>query len=96
MVSAPEGCPAPDLRNRLGLEQKIQGGGGDAHQHDQRGQRGEIWGMRDDVPKARHLARLPRRYRQIGRSAVYPVRYSKRLEAMLEKVRRRVRRAAAK
>jgi len=42
------------------------------------------------------LARLPRRYRQIGRSAVYPVRYSKRLEAMLEKVRRRVRRAAAK
>jgi len=42
------------------------------------------------------LARLPRRYRQIARSAVYPVRYSKRLEAMLEKVRRRVRRAAAK
>jgi nicotinate phosphoribosyltransferase len=42
------------------------------------------------------LARLPRRYRQIARSAVYPVRYSKRLEAMLEKVRRRVRRAASK
>jgi nicotinate phosphoribosyltransferase len=42
------------------------------------------------------LERLPERYRRIDRSAVYPVRYTKRLEAMLEKVRRRVRRAAAK
>jgi len=42
------------------------------------------------------LARLPRRYRQIDRSAVYPVAHSKRLEAMLDKVRRRVRRAAAR
>jgi hypothetical protein len=40
------------------------------------------------------LARLPRRYRQINRTAVYPVRYSKRLEGLLEKLRRRVRRAA--
>jgi nicotinate phosphoribosyltransferase len=42
------------------------------------------------------LVRLPRRYRQSDRSAVYPVKYSKRLEAMLEKLRRRVRRAAAR
>ncbi len=42
------------------------------------------------------LQRIPSRYRQIGRSVEYPVCYSKELEAMLEKVRRRVRRAALK
>jgi nicotinate phosphoribosyltransferase len=42
------------------------------------------------------LARLPKRYRQINRTAVYPVRYSKRLQALLEKVRRRIRRSALK
>jgi nicotinate phosphoribosyltransferase len=36
------------------------------------------------------LDRLPQRYRQIHRRAVYPVRYSKKLDAMLERVRRRV------
>ena len=36
------------------------------------------------------LARLPKRYREIGRKANYPVHYSKQLEKMLEKVRRRV------
>ena len=40
------------------------------------------------------VARLPRRCRQIQRRAAYPVRYSKRLQEMLEKVRRRVRSAA--
>jgi nicotinate phosphoribosyltransferase len=40
------------------------------------------------------LACLPPRYRQINRTAVYPVRYSKRLQALLEKVRRRIRRSA--
>jgi len=40
------------------------------------------------------LAHLPQRYRQINRAAVYPVCYSKRLESMLEKVRRRMRRSA--
>jgi nicotinate phosphoribosyltransferase len=40
------------------------------------------------------LACLPQRYRQINRTAVYPVRYSKRLETLLEKVRRRIRRSA--
>jgi nicotinate phosphoribosyltransferase len=40
------------------------------------------------------LARLPARFRQIDRTAVYPVRYSKRLQKMLAEVRRRVRRAA--
>jgi len=40
------------------------------------------------------LASLPQRYRQINRNAVYPVRYSKRLETLLEKVRRRIRRSA--
>lgn len=39
------------------------------------------------------LARLPERYRQIFRSASYPVRTSARLEGLLEKVRRRVRHA---
>ena len=43
-----------------------------------------------------HLTRLPGRYRQISRKANYPVRYSKQLESMLEKVRRRVSRAALK
>jgi nicotinate phosphoribosyltransferase len=42
------------------------------------------------------IARLPRRYRQIGRAAVYPVRYSKRLETMLDQVRQRVRHTAVK
>lgn len=43
-----------------------------------------------------NIARLPGRYRQIHRRANYPVRYSKRLQDLLEKVRRRVRRAAVK
>ncbi|MGD1210534.1 MAG: nicotinate phosphoribosyltransferase [Candidatus Acidiferrales bacterium] len=42
------------------------------------------------------LALLPQRYRQIKRSAVYPVRYSKRLTALQEEVRQRVRRFAVK
>jgi nicotinate phosphoribosyltransferase len=42
------------------------------------------------------LARLPQRYRQINRTAVYPVRYSKLLQESLEKVRQRVRRSAVK
>ncbi|MGH9691725.1 MAG: nicotinate phosphoribosyltransferase [Candidatus Acidiferrales bacterium] len=42
------------------------------------------------------LAHLPQRYRHINRTAVYPVHYSKRLENMLERVRRRVRRFALK
>jgi nicotinate phosphoribosyltransferase len=40
------------------------------------------------------LARLPRALRRINRAAVYPVEYTKRLEVLLEKLRRRVRRAA--
>jgi nicotinate phosphoribosyltransferase len=40
------------------------------------------------------LARLPRSYRRIDRAAVYPVRYTKSLKRLLEKLRRRVRRAA--
>ncbi len=42
------------------------------------------------------LSRLPERYRQIARSVAYPVHYSKRLKALLEKVRRRVARSAIK
>jgi nicotinate phosphoribosyltransferase len=42
------------------------------------------------------LARLPKRLRQINRVAVYPVHYSKVLDSLLEKVRRRVRRSAVK
>lgn len=42
------------------------------------------------------LARLPKSLRQINRVAVYPVRYSKILDSLLEKVRRRVRRSAVK
>jgi nicotinate phosphoribosyltransferase len=36
------------------------------------------------------LKHLPERYRQIRRKAVYPVRYSEKLDRMLEKVRKRV------
>ena len=36
------------------------------------------------------LARLPQRYRQVSRQAVYPVSHSQRLEALLDEVRRRV------
>jgi nicotinate phosphoribosyltransferase len=43
-----------------------------------------------------NLAHLPKRYRQISRKAAYPVHYSSLLEKMLEKVRRRVNRAAVK
>lgn len=42
------------------------------------------------------LSGLPERYRQITRSAAYPVLYSKRLKALLEKVRRRVARSVIK
>ncbi len=42
------------------------------------------------------LSRLPRRYLQIYRTAVYPVRYTQRLKSMLEQVRRRIRRSALK
>jgi len=42
------------------------------------------------------LARLPRRYLQINRTAVYPVRYSKRLQSSFEKLRKRVRRFTVK
>jgi len=44
----------------------------------------------------KNLARLPERYRQIHRSASYPVRYSKRLTAMRDELRQRVRRLALK
>ena len=43
-----------------------------------------------------NLDRLPQRYRQIHRSAVYPVRYSKRLTAMRDEVRQRIRSFALK
>jgi nicotinate phosphoribosyltransferase len=43
-----------------------------------------------------NLASLPPRYRQVNRKATYPVRYSKGLEKMLDKVRRRVSRARLK
>jgi len=42
------------------------------------------------------LSRLPQRFLQNNRAAVYSVRYSQRLKKMLEEVRRRVRRAARK
>jgi nicotinate phosphoribosyltransferase len=42
------------------------------------------------------LERLPEKYRQIFKAAEYPVRYSKKLEAMLERVRKRIRRSALK
>ena len=43
-----------------------------------------------------NLARLRRRYKQIHRTAVYPVRYSKRLTALRQEVRQRIRRLALK
>jgi nicotinate phosphoribosyltransferase len=42
------------------------------------------------------LERLPKKYRQIDRSAEYPVRHSKQLKVMLENVRRRIRRSVPK
>ena len=42
------------------------------------------------------IARLPKSCRQIRYSAVYPVRYSRRLKDMLENVRERIRRSALK
>ena len=42
------------------------------------------------------IARLPQRFRQLHRRAAYPVRYSKRLTALQEKVRQRIRRFAVK
>jgi nicotinate phosphoribosyltransferase len=43
-----------------------------------------------------NVSKLPQRYRQIQRSAVYPVRYTKRLTAMRDEVKQRVRRFAVK
>jgi nicotinate phosphoribosyltransferase len=42
------------------------------------------------------LGRLPEKHRQIGRSTTYPVRYTKRLTAMRDEVKKRVRRFALK
>ena len=42
------------------------------------------------------LAHLPEKYRQINKAAVYPVRYTKRLTAMRDAVKKRVRRFAVK
>jgi nicotinate phosphoribosyltransferase len=42
------------------------------------------------------LAHLPERYRRIDKRAEYPVRYSKQLEKLLDKIRKRVRRSAPK
>ncbi len=42
------------------------------------------------------LARLPKQYPQLNRSAIYPVRYSQRLKVMLADVRRRVQHPAVK
>lgn len=42
------------------------------------------------------LARLPKQYLHLNRSASYPVRYSHRLKAMLAEVRRRVQHSAVK
>jgi len=55
----------------------------------------------ETVPELRErclasLGKLPPRYRRINRNAKYPVRYSKNLDALLEKVRRRVRQSALK
>ena len=45
---------------------------------------------------AQGLAHLPERYRRIDRTAAYPVRYSKQLEKLLDKIRKHVRRSAPK
>jgi nicotinate phosphoribosyltransferase len=42
------------------------------------------------------LARLSEKYRRIDRSAEYPVKYSRSLEKMLDRVRRRVKKSAIK
>src|SRR3984957_5019727 len=42
------------------------------------------------------LAHLPERYRRIDKRAEYPVRYSKQLEKLLDKIRKRVRSSAPK
>jgi nicotinate phosphoribosyltransferase len=42
------------------------------------------------------LAHLPTRYRDINKAAVYPVRYTKRLRAMRDAVKQRIRRFAIK
>jgi nicotinate phosphoribosyltransferase len=44
----------------------------------------------------KNLGQLPQRFRDIHRGAVYPVRYSKRLTAMRNEVRRRIRSFALK
>lgn len=43
-----------------------------------------------------NLEHLPKRFLQLNRSTVYPVRYSRRLKSMLELVRRRVQHSAVK
>ena len=42
------------------------------------------------------LARLPQRFHQLNRAAVYPVRYSQQLNRLLDNVRRRVRGSAVR
>jgi len=85
--------------DKIALEKESPNGGTPLLIQYMRG--GQRMAPKEPVEKLRergmdNLAHLPKRYRQIERKAKYPVRYSKQLESMLEKVRRRVSRAALK
>ena len=85
--------------DRIALESEPANGGAPLLVEYMRG--GRRVGAKEPVEKLRerameNLAHLPKRYRQIARKTNYPVRYSKQLEKMLEKVRQRVSRAALK
>ena len=86
-------------RDQIALESESSNGGMPLLGEVMRG--GQRLNAKEPVQSSRErtlasLAHLPKRYREIGRRANYPVHYSKQLEKMLEKVRRRVSRLAVK
>jgi len=81
------------LRDRIALDDEPAGGGQPLLVEVMRG--GKRIVPQVPVSESRalclaSLARLPRKYRQINRTAEYPVIYTTDLESLLEKVRRRV------
>ena len=81
------------LRDRIALDDEPAGGGQPLLVEVMRGGKRivpEVPVSESRVLCLANLARLPRKYRQINRTAEYPVIYTTDLESLLEKVRRRV------
>ena len=87
------------LRDRIALDDEPAGGGQPMLAEVMRGGKRIVPQVRVSDSRAlclANLARLPRKYRQINRTAEYPVIYTTDLESLLEKVRQRVQSSKSK